>query len=75
LRCIYEILNIKLLLTSKEIILQIAIKTINNSTGLDNIIPILFVFSIYPRITKESLLLLSVTKRAQAIHKAIKEIY
>jgi hypothetical protein len=71
---VYEILNIKLLLTSKEVILQIVVKTVNDSVGPDNIVPTLFVFSAYLRITKESLLLLLVTKRAQVIHKAIKEI-
>jgi hypothetical protein len=57
-----------------EIILQIAIKTINDSIGPDNIIPTLLVFGAYPRITDSLLLLLIIIKRAETIRKAIKEI-
>jgi hypothetical protein len=36
--------------------------------------PTLLVFRAYPRMTKDSPLLLSITERAKAIHKAIKEV-
>ena len=52
-----------------------AVKAINNSAGLDGIIPTLLVFRVYPQITKIDTLLLSVTKRAEVIRIATKEVY
>jgi hypothetical protein len=60
--------------TNAEVSLQIAIKTINNSAGPDGIIPILLMFGAYPRISNNSLLSLTTTKRAKAIRKASNEI-
>jgi hypothetical protein len=54
--------------------LQIAVKTINNSVGLDNIILILLVFGAYLRITNNSLLLFIIIKRAKTIRKASNEV-
>ena len=54
--------------------MQIAVKAVNDLAGLDGIVPTLLVFGAYPRITKDSPLLLSITKRAKAIYKAIKEV-
>jgi len=51
-----------------------AVKAVNNSAGLDRLVPILLVFSAYPRITNDSPLSLSVTQRVEAIRKAIKEV-
>ena len=48
LRHIYKIISLELKGASKELILQIAVKAVNNSTGLDRLIPILLVFSTYP---------------------------
>jgi hypothetical protein len=48
LRHVYKIISLKLEDASKELILQIAIKAINNSASLDRLIPILLVFSAYP---------------------------
>jgi len=45
---VYKIISLKLKGASKELILQIAIKAINNSASLDGLIPILLVFSAYP---------------------------
>jgi len=56
LRRVYKIISSELKGASKELILQTAIKTINNSAGLDGLIPTLLVFSAYPRITNNSLL-------------------
>jgi hypothetical protein len=51
-----------------------AIKAVNDSAGIDRIIPTLLVFRAYPRMTKDSPLSLSTTQRAKAIHKATKEV-
>ena len=45
---IYKIISSELKGTSKELTLQIAIKAVNNFTGLDRLIPTLLVFSTYP---------------------------
>ena len=45
---IYKIISLKLKGVSKELILQIAVKAINNFASLDRLIPILLVFSTYP---------------------------
>jgi hypothetical protein len=60
--------------TSTEISLQITVKTINDSARPDSIIPILLVFRVYPRMTDNSVLLFTVTKRIETICKATKEI-
>ena len=54
--------------------MQIAVKAINDLAGPDRIIPTLLVFGVYPRITKIDTLLLSVTKKAEAIRIATKEV-
>ncbi len=64
----------ELLVTNKEILLQIVVKAINDFAGLDRIVPILLVFSAYPRLTKDSPLSPSITERTKAIYKAIKEV-
>ena len=51
-----------------------AVKAINDLAGPDRIIPTLLVFGVYPRITEMDTLLLSVTKRAEAIRAATKEV-
>jgi hypothetical protein len=54
--------------------LQIVIKAVNNSVGLDGIIPILLVFGAYPRISNNSLLSPTTTKRTKTIRKASNKI-
>jgi hypothetical protein len=54
--------------------LQIAIKAINDLAGPDRIVPTLLVFRVYLQITKIDTLLPSVTKRAEAIRAATKEV-
>ena len=54
--------------------LQIAVKVINNSVGPDSIVPTLLVFSTYPQLTKIDPLSPLVTKRAEAICAATKEV-
>jgi len=46
--CVYEIISLELKNTSKKLILQIAVKAVNNSAGPDGLIPILLVFGAYP---------------------------
>jgi hypothetical protein len=56
-------------------ILQIAVKAVNNLVGPNRIIPTLLVFSVYPRLTEIDPLSLSVTKRVEAIRVVTKEVY
>ena len=44
---IYKIISSELKGVSKKLILQIAVKAVNNSAGLDRLIPILLVFGTY----------------------------
>ena len=44
----YEIISSELESASKELILQMAVKAVNNSTGPDGLIPTLLVFGTYP---------------------------
>ena len=74
LRRTYQILGIELPNTPKELILQMAIKAVNDSAGPDGIMPTLLVFGAYPRMTKDSPPSPSITERAKAIHKAMKEV-
>ena len=46
--CVYKIILLELEDASKELILQMAVKAINNSAGLDRLVPTLLVFSTYP---------------------------
>ena len=48
LHYIYKIISLKLKGVSKKLILQIAVKAVNDFTNLDRLIPILLVFSTYP---------------------------
>jgi hypothetical protein len=74
LQQVYKIICDELHDTSVEVSLQITIKTINDSAGPDGIILILLMFSAYPRITKNLVLLFIIIKRAETIRKTTKEI-
>jgi hypothetical protein len=74
LRQAYKILSSELPSANKEAILQIAVKAVNDSAGPDGIMPILLVFRAYPRITRDSPPSPSITERAEAIYKAMKEV-
>ena len=56
LYCVYEIISLKLKGINKELTLQMAVKAINDSAGLDRLIPILLVFNAYFWITDDLLL-------------------
>jgi di/tripeptidase len=76
LRHAYEIIQDKLedKHIDKEIMLQMAVKAINDSAGPDGIVPILLVFGAYPRLTEMDPPSPSVTKRAEAIRVATKKV-
>ena len=54
--------------------LQIVVKAINDTAGPNGIVPTLLVFGSYPRITEMDPPSPSVTKRAEAIRAATKEV-
>ena len=56
-------------------ILQMAIKAVNNLVGPNRIVPTLLVFSTYLWFTEMDPLSLSVTKRTEAIYIVTKEVY
>ena len=70
----YKILSNELLLANKEAILQITVKAVNDSAGLDGIMPTLLIFKVYFCITRDSPLLPFITEQAKAIYKAIKKV-
>ncbi|KAJ5379608.1 hypothetical protein N7509_012727 [Penicillium cosmopolitanum] len=76
LRRAYEILREELKDENidREMILQMAVKAINDSAGPDGIIPTLLVFGAYPRMTEMDPPSPSVVKRAEAIRAATKEV-
>ena len=51
-----------------------AVKAINNTAGLDGLVPTLLVYGAYLRMSKLDSPTLSITERAAAIRKAIAEI-
>ena len=55
LQRIYHIITFKIPGINKDMALQMAFKAINNSAGLDGLIPILLVFGVYPWITKSNI--------------------
>ncbi len=59
---------------NKEVILQIAVKVVNNTAGPNGLVPMLLVFGAYLRITKQDPLSLTITKRVEAVCIVIKEI-
>jgi hypothetical protein len=58
----------------KQFVLQITIKTVNNTVGPDGLVLTLLMFGTYPQITTTNTLFFTVTKRDKAITKAIKQI-
>lgn len=75
LRRTYDIISKELPLFKKEERLQIIVKTINDTTGLNGLIPTLFIFGTYLRISREDRLTISNVERAAIIKKAITEVH
>jgi hypothetical protein len=59
---------------NRAIILQIAVKAINNITGYDSIVPTLLVFGAFPRMTHIDPPAPLITQQATAIKKAMAEV-
>lgn len=75
LRRAWEILHAELSSsTSDEAILQMAVKSVNDTAGPDGLVPTLLAFGAYPRMTTESLPSPSIVKRSEAIQKAMKAL-
>ncbi|KAK1912598.1 hypothetical protein P3342_004534 [Pyrenophora teres f. teres] len=60
--------------TTKDDILQMAVKAVNDTAGPEGLVPTLLVFGTYPRLSKTSPLSPSITARATAIRKAMAEV-
>jgi hypothetical protein len=52
----------------KEAILQMAVKTVNDTAGFNGLIPTLLVFGAFPRISHDSPFSPSIIKRAKAVN-------
>lgn len=74
LRRAFEIISAELSNVGDDLTLQMAVKAINDSAGLDGLVPTLLVFGAYPRMTQDSPPSLSIAQRGQAIRKAMKEV-
>ncbi len=59
---------------SKEDILQMAVKAVNDTAGPDGLVPTLLVFGAYPRLTKNDAPAQSIIRRASAMQMAMKEL-
>jgi hypothetical protein len=55
---------------SKEIMLQMIVKAINDTVGPDDLVPTLLIFGAYPRMHAMDPPAPSITQRAMAIEKA-----
>lgn len=58
----------------RKTILQMAIKTINDTTGLNGFIPTLLIYNTFPRIILYNILMKTIEKWAKVYWKAIKEL-
>lgn len=75
LRRAYDILTLEIgNFTSKEAILQMAVKGLNDTVGPNGLVPTLLVFGAYPRMTHESPPSTTTIKRAAAYDKAMREL-
>ncbi|KHJ32126.1 hypothetical protein EV44_g3759 [Erysiphe necator] len=76
LRRCYKIITeeLKDSVTSKDVRLQMVIKTVNDSAGLNGLIPTLLVFGIFPRMCNLDAPSPDITKRASATKSAVDEV-
>jgi hypothetical protein len=58
----------------KDMILQMAVKAVNDSAGLNGLVPTLLVFGAYPQLTEMDPSSPLVVRRAEAIRAAMKEV-
>jgi hypothetical protein len=59
---------------SKQTVLQMAVKAVNDTSGPEGLVPTLLAFGAYPRITEFDPPTRSTTQRAMAIKKAMEEM-
>ena len=59
---------------TKHILLQMAVKAINDTAGPDGLVPTLLIFGAYPRMTDRDPPTAIITQRAAAIKRAMDEI-
>jgi hypothetical protein len=78
LQYVYEILSSEFntlgIETSREILLQMAVKAVNDTAGPDGLILTLLVYRAYPRMVETDPPVLLISQRAAAIYKAMDEI-
>ena len=74
LRRAYQIIVIELPGIDRDAALQMAFKALNDTTGLDGLVPTLLVFGAYPRMTELDAPSPTVTQCANAVKKAMAEI-
>ncbi|KAI0996760.1 hypothetical protein K3495_g11422 [Podosphaera aphanis] len=76
LRRAFEIISdeLKDIPTSKDIKLQMAVKSVNDSVGPNGLIPTLLVFGAFPRLSQNNAPSLSIIQRATAIKAAMNEL-
>jgi len=72
--CVYELFLKSFPKISKEERLALLVKCVNNTVGLDGLVPTLLVFSTYLRILSSKRLLVSTSERVKAIKKGIEEV-
>lgn len=74
LRRAFNILKAEIPDAADDLILQMAVKAVNDTAGPDGLVPTLLVFGAYPRMTDESAPSSTVVARGEAIRKAMKEV-
>jgi hypothetical protein len=74
LRRIYRIITVELPNIGKEMALQMTFKAINDTAGLDGLVPTLLVFGAYPRMVDSDKPNPTVQQRATALRKAMEEV-
>jgi hypothetical protein len=76
LRRAYQIITEELqgLDTTKELNLQIAVKAVNNTSGLNSLVLTLLVFRAYPQISTLNPSAPTITQQATAVRKTIAEV-
>ena len=70
----YQIISEELPDLSKEAALQMAFKAINDTAGLDSIVPTLLVFRAYPRLVESNAPSLTVSYHVTVLKKVIEEV-
>ena len=73
-RRVYQIITSKVPSINKDVVLQIAFRAVNDSIGLDGLVPTLLVYRAYPRISELDSPAPKISQRAAAIKKAIVEL-